>query len=79
MDGTVEEGNANVAGDAVEEGNTNVTFCSSTDARGDGQKRQKVDYVANDEGSWTCLACTYIHDVSNQTYLACEICGTERT
>lgn len=79
LNGTVVDGDANVTGHAVEESNASVTLCSGVDTRTDRQKRRKVDYAANDDGPWTCLACTYTHDESKQIYLACEVCGTVRT
>jgi hypothetical protein len=75
---TIQEGSKNLFSDDTEEDHTHITRCSGVNTRGDGQKRRKVNYVEIDQGTWNCLACTYTHDGAKQTYLACEMCGTER-
>jgi hypothetical protein len=89
LGGTVEEGNAEVAGATVEgdnrnvslwsgntseESNPNVTRCSRVNTRIDMQKKQKVDHVANDQGRGLVW---HVHILTMNH--DCEVCGSEPT
>lgn len=54
-----------------------TTICNPKDVR---DRKRNADCLRDNEDStsWTCSSCTFIHDKSKQSYLSCEICGSQR-